>query len=168
MRTGKVFLDAVFVWMIALVWRSELQHWPSNRVTDSTCCPANPLATYHSPTQWTAAPPVTGLHLPANHSITADSGCGGVGRRHVGGHSQEHGTNVSSGGWARREQRGQRSRGSLEWLTRCERGGESTEPFLNIAVQWLEIRHVCAYVDVVTELMLFKQGHSSCGCTLSN
>lgn len=85
-------------WMIAPVWRSELQRWPSNRVTDSTCCLADLWATYQSHTRWTAAPWVTGLHLPASHSITADSARGSMGRGHVGGRNQVHGLTLPSDG----------------------------------------------------------------------
>lgn len=109
-------------WTIALVWRSELQHWPSNRVTDSTCCLADLWATHHSPARRTAAPSVTGLHLPASHSITADRAHGSVGRGHIRGRSQVHGPTVPSGGGCAGEQRGQGSRGHFDGLPGCAMG----------------------------------------------
>lgn len=113
-------------WMIALVWRSELQRWPSNTVTDSTCCLADLWATYHSPTRRTTAPWVTGLHLPASHSITADSARGSMGRGHVWGRSQVHGPTVPSGDecWGSREVKGHMDilidwlDGTLQWSQR--------------------------------------------------
>lgn len=95
MTTGRVFMSATFEWW-RQIWRSELRRWPSNRVTDSTCCPADLWATYQSHTRRTAAPWVTGLHLPASHSITADSAHGSVGRGHTGGRSRVHGATVPS------------------------------------------------------------------------
>lgn len=122
MTTGSVYERSVWKldWMMVLVWSSELQRWPSNRVTDSTGCLADLWATYHSPTRQTAAPSVTGLHLPASHSITADSACENTDRGHVWGCSQVHGLTVPSGELGK--QRGQRSRGHFDWLAGCKMG----------------------------------------------
>lgn len=166
------------IWVIVLVWRSEQQHWPSNRVTDSTCCPADLWATYHSPTRRTAAPWVTGLHLPASHSITADSVCKTMGRRRVGGHSQVHGPNVSSRGWVWREQRSQRSQRHFEWR---DVGWDNKY----VALWWEHMEKITVgviilwwvsgadhekptRVYVTTKLILFLWGDSRCGCALSN
>ncbi|CAB1416836.1 unnamed protein product [Pleuronectes platessa] len=56
-------------------------------------------AAYHSPPRRTSALRVTGLHLPASHSITADSARGSTSRGQVGGCSRVHGPNVTSGDW---------------------------------------------------------------------
>lgn len=94
--------------------RFEGQSCGVDRATESltppAACPADLWATYHSHTRRTAAPWVTGLHLPASHSITADSAHGSVGRGHVGGRSRVHGPAVPSWdgcvcvcvGWAER------------------------------------------------------------------
>lgn len=80
--------------------RFEGQSCGVDRATESltppAACAADLWATYHSHTRRTAAPWVTGLHLPASHSITADSAHGSVGRGHVGGRSRVHGPAVPS------------------------------------------------------------------------
>ena len=104
-------------WNIALIWRSELQSWPSHRVADSTCCLTDLWATYQSHNGQTVVPMVTGQHLPASHSITADSARRSVDRGHVGGCSQVHDPSVPSGVWSARSKEVKGHKDNLnDWL----------------------------------------------------
>lgn len=75
---------------------------------------------------------MTGLHLPASHSITADSARGSVGGGHVGGRSQAHGPTVTSGYGCG----GETERSRVTWtfrLTDCMRDGTDDRDVTEIA-----------------------------------